>query len=117
MISSHIEARSARTQSCEDKAVRMQPKKTFGSGEKVILSVEDDHAAYLLLEIGFGEVGGDLQLYRVEDGQEALNFLRRSGQYASAPTPDLILLNLNMLISDNHKILLAAIIIPYLKAS
>jgi hypothetical protein len=44
--------------------------KVFGSGEKVILSVEDDPAAYLLLEIGFAEVGGDLRLYRIEDGAE-----------------------------------------------
>lgn len=74
----------------------MQPAKTYGTGEKVILSVEDDHAAYLLLQFGFSEVGGDFRLYRVEDGQQALNFLRRSDQYATAPRPDLVLLNLNM---------------------
>lgn len=74
----------------------MQPAKTYGTGEKVILSVEDDHAAYVLLQFGFSEVGGDFRLYRVDDGEQALNFLQRSGQYASAPKPDLILLNLNM---------------------
>ena len=74
----------------------MKPDKTYGTGEKVILSVEDDHAAYLLLQIGFSEVCDDLRLYRVEDGQQALNFLRRSDPYATAPKPDLILLDLNM---------------------
>lgn len=69
---------------------------TYGNGAKVILSVEDDNAAYLLLRIGFSEVGGDLRLYRVEDGAEALKFLRQSAEYASAPKPDLVLLNLNM---------------------
>jgi len=74
----------------------MLPKKTYGTGEKVILSVEDDHAAFLLLEIAFKEVGGDFQLYRVEDGREALDFLRRHGRYLDAPKPNLVLLNLNM---------------------
>jgi CheY-like chemotaxis protein len=32
----------------------------------------------------------------VGDGEEALAFLRRSGKYAAAPRPDLILLDLNL---------------------
>jgi len=32
----------------------------------------------------------------VADGEEALVFLRREGRHAAAPTPDLILLDLNM---------------------
>ena len=74
----------------------MRPPKRYGTGEKVILSVEDDHAAYLLLEMGFNEVGGNYRLYRVEDGEQALAFLRRSGSYRNAPTPNLLLLNLNL---------------------
>jgi CheY-like chemotaxis protein len=35
-------------------------------------------------------------LYRVEDGEEALQFLRHEGNYYDAPRPDLLLLNLNM---------------------
>ena len=46
--------------------------------------------------MGFNEVGGDFRLYRVNDGQEALDFLRRSGPYVKAPKPNLVLLNLNM---------------------
>jgi CheY-like chemotaxis protein len=74
----------------------MQPEKIYGTGEKIILSVEDDHAAYLLLQLGFDEVGGDFRLYRVEDGAHALAFLHHSGPYANAPRPDLVLLNLNL---------------------
>jgi len=74
----------------------MQPVRTYGTGEKVILSVEDDHAAFLLVQLGFGEVGGNFRLYRVANGEQALKFLRHSGDYASAPKPDLVLLNLNM---------------------
>jgi CheY-like chemotaxis protein len=70
--------------------------KVFGTGEKVILSVEDDNAAYFLLEMAFGEVGGDYRLYRVLDGDQAIAFLRQSGPYVNVPKPDLVLLNLNM---------------------
>jgi hypothetical protein len=55
----------------------MQPAKIYGTGEKVILSVEDDDAAYGLLQAGFDEVGGDFRLYRVQDGAKALDFLHR----------------------------------------
>ncbi len=74
----------------------MLPAKIYGTGEKVILSVEDDNASFQLLDIGFREAGGDLRLYRVTDGRHALDFLRRFGPYASAPKPDLVLLNLNL---------------------
>src|SRR5688572_31960601 len=79
-----------------DAGIHMQPAKTYGTGEKVILSVEDDDAAFVLLEFGFSEVGGDFRLYRVEDGAQALDFLRQSNEYDNAPKPDLILLNLNL---------------------
>jgi CheY-like chemotaxis protein len=55
-----------------------------------------NNAAYLLLQLGFDEVGGDFRLYRVEDGAHALDFLHQSGPYVNAPKPDLILLNLNI---------------------
>jgi CheY-like chemotaxis protein len=35
-------------------------------------------------------------LHTVEDGMEALAFLRREGRYAEAPRPDLVLLDLNL---------------------
>ena len=72
------------------------PAKTYGTGQKIILSVEDDQAAFHLMTVGFNEVGGDFQLYHVEDGREALHFLRRSGRYPNAPKPNLVLLNLNL---------------------
>ena len=74
----------------------MQPVKTYGSGEKVVLTAEDDHESFRLLHLAFGEAGGDFRMYRVEDGEQALLFLRRSGEYLGAPRPDLVLLNLNM---------------------
>jgi CheY-like chemotaxis protein len=37
-----------------------------------------------------------LNLHHVMDGDECMAFLRKQGKYANAPTPDLILLDLNM---------------------
>ena len=48
------------------------------------------------------------ELYIVEDGEEALNYLRRRGKYqdpASSPKPDLMLLDLNMPKMDGKQLL------------
>ena len=41
----------------------------------------------------------------VTDGAKALDFLRRQGQYADAPRPDLILLDLNLPKKDGREVL------------
>lgn len=41
----------------------------------------------------------------VKDGVEALAFLRREGQYANAPTPDVVLLDLNLPKKDGREVL------------
>ena len=45
------------------------------------------------------------QLSVVEDGEQAMDFLLRSGQYPQAPRPDLILLDLNLPKKDGREIL------------
>jgi chemotaxis family two-component system response regulator Rcp1 len=44
-------------------------------------------------------------LYVARDGVEAMAFLRKTGQYAQAPRPDLILLDLNLPRKDGHEVL------------
>lgn len=44
-------------------------------------------------------------LHVVGDGVEAMNFLRRTGSHASAPRPDLILLDLNLPKKDGREVL------------
>ena len=41
----------------------------------------------------------------VEDGVQAMQFLRREGPYAEAPRPDLIMLDLNLPRKDGREVL------------
>jgi CheY-like chemotaxis protein len=61
-----------------------------------ILLVEDNPADILLTEEAFGEAHFLHRLHVARDGVEALSFLRRQGPHAHVPTPDVILLDLNM---------------------
>jgi CheY-like chemotaxis protein len=61
-----------------------------------ILLVEDDPADVELTQWSMKESKLSTKLHAVEDGIEALAFLRREGKYADAPRPDLILLDLNL---------------------
>ncbi len=44
-------------------------------------------------------------LHHARDGEEAIAFLRRQGPYGSAPTPDLVLLDLNLPRRDGREVL------------
>jgi CheY-like chemotaxis protein len=65
-----------------------------------VLLVEDNpYDAELTIEtLSGGSLGGlrGLRIHHVEDGERAMAFLGREGQYADAPRPDLILLDLEM---------------------
>jgi CheY-like chemotaxis protein len=62
----------------------------------VVVSVEDDDAAFSLIRAAFDELRFDLDLLRVENGEQALAFLNRSDEYRDAPRPSLVLLNMNL---------------------
>lgn len=61
-----------------------------------ILLVEDSPTDAELTRAAIQEGKIDNNLHHVQDGVAAMAFLRREGQYASAPRPDLILLDLNL---------------------
>ena len=61
-----------------------------------ILLIEDNPGDVRLTQEAFLETGVDIDLQVVMDGVEAVAYLQRQGKYAGRPTPDLILLDLNL---------------------
>ena len=61
-----------------------------------VLLVEDDPADVLMIREAFEQHQIRSPLHVVGDGEQALQFLRRSGGFAEAPRPGLILLDLNL---------------------
>ncbi len=61
-----------------------------------VLLVEDNKGDARLTKEALAESKVHIELSHVEDGAEAMAFLKKEGQYADAPTPDLILLDLNL---------------------
>ncbi len=67
------------------------------SGKAIdILLVEDNPGDVRLAQEALKESKIRNKLFVVEDGVEAMEFLHQQGKYASAPRPDLILLDLNL---------------------
>jgi chemotaxis family two-component system response regulator Rcp1 len=70
-----------------------------------ILLVDDNPADVMLTQEAFSENKVCNNLNIVYDGVEAMDFLHKRGKYASAPTPDIILLDLNMPRKDGREVL------------
>ena len=70
-----------------------------------ILLIEDSPADILITREAFSEARLLNDIHVVEDGVQALEFLRRQGAFASAPRPDLILLDLNLPRKNGREVL------------
>lgn len=70
-----------------------------------ILLVEDNPGDVRLTKEALKEAKVINHLTVLKDGIEALTFLRREGQYANAPRPHLILLDLNLPKKDGREVL------------
>ena len=76
------------------------------AGKKIeILLVEDNIGDQRLTIEAFKDSRVCNKLNIAGDGIEALEFLRKEGKYANSPTPDLILLDLNMPRKDGREVL------------
>jgi CheY-like chemotaxis protein len=79
------------------------------------LLVEDNPGDVRLTIETFAESGLHNDLHIVQDGIEALAFLRNEENYADAPQPDLILLDLNLPKKDGREVLAEIKADDYLK--
>lgn len=70
-----------------------------------ILLVEDNEGDVRLTKEAFRDNKMKNNLNVVRDGVEAVAFLRRQSNYAGAPRPDLILLDLNLPKKDGREVL------------
>jgi CheY-like chemotaxis protein len=69
---------------------------TVTARQLIILVVDDDPGDQMLIRETFAGHGPGPELLMVQDGRQALDFLRRQGPYADVPRPDLILLDLSL---------------------
>lgn len=72
-----------------------------------ILLIEDNPGDVILTREAFSEAKINNNLCVAKDGEEALQFLKKEGEFSDAITPDLILLDLNLPKMDGREVLVA----------
>ncbi len=75
--------------------------------EPVILLIDDNPGDIHLTQEAFREIGHRARFLVAENGADALDMLRKQGEHAATPTPDFILLDLNLPRMDGRELLRA----------
>lgn len=82
---------------------------------KMIFLVEDNKADIRLIQEALKNSLVPHEVVTVKDGIDAMAYLRQEGEYANAPRPDLILLDLNLPKKDGREVLAEIKTDPVLK--
>ncbi|MEH2050657.1 response regulator [Nostoc sp.] len=82
---------------------------------KMIFLVEDNKADIRLIQEALKNSSVPHEVVTVKDGIDAMAYLRQEGEYANAPRPDLILLDLNLPKKDGREVLAEIKTDPVLK--
>jgi CheY-like chemotaxis protein len=61
-----------------------------------ILLAEDNHADARWFQLVLAEMNAPHRLSTVTDGERAMNFLLKRGEYSSAPDPDIVFMDFNL---------------------
>jgi CheY-like chemotaxis protein len=80
-----------------------------------VLLVEDDPGDVLLTREAFEHQKVANRLHVVSNGEDAIRFLRKEGEHADAPEPDLVLLDLNLPGMHGRQVLAAVKEDPHLQ--
>ncbi len=70
-----------------------------------ILLVEDNEGDIILTTEAFKDMQLENTISVVRDGEEALRFLKKQGEYTDVPTPQLVLMDINLPGIDGKQIL------------
>ncbi len=73
--------------------------------KREILIIEDNPADVRLMREALKAINPPVHIHVAEDGDQALRFLRREGQYSEAPTPALVFLDFNLPKASSRDIL------------
>ncbi|HLX43952.1 MAG TPA: response regulator [Bryobacteraceae bacterium] len=77
----------------------------MSGGNIEVLVIEDDSTDRFWLEYALKMIAPNYSLSAVDNGQRAVDFLLKRGEYAEAPTPDVIFLDVHLPTLDGAEVL------------
>jgi len=66
------------------------------AAERLILVIDDNHDHIRIIEQTLNDSLSDSHIVAIANGEAAINFLHRQGEYSASPRPDIVLLDLDL---------------------